>query len=58
TEDGLSKLLPDNIHAISDLTATILSPGRHTIPAHIEIQGVTGVGAVGEYRIVVNVKKI
>ncbi len=56
-ETNLQQVLPQNIRAVVDLTATALSPGRHTIAANVIIDGVKEVGAIGEYKVVIRVSK-
>jgi len=57
SDASLEQILPQNIRAVVDLTATALSPGQHTINANIIIDGVKEVGAIGEYKVVVRVSK-
>lgn len=57
SEANLEQVLPQNIRAVVDLTATALSPGQHTINAAIIIDGAKEVGAVGEYKVVIRVNR-
>lgn len=57
TEENVSQVLPQNVRAVVDLASTVLSPGQHTMTANIVIDGVKGVGAIGEYKVVVRVSK-
>lgn len=57
TQSAMKKVTVDNVRAVVDLESTILTPGQHTMTAKIVVDGVDGVGAVGEYKVVVRVSK-
>jgi len=56
-ESAIKKVTVDNVRAVVDLESTILTPGQHTMTAKIVVDGVDGVGAIGEYKVVVRVSK-
>lgn len=57
TEESLSTVMPQNVRAVVDLDGTVLSPGQHTVSANVVLDGVSDVGAVGEYKVIVSVSK-
>lgn len=56
-ENVINTVAPESVRAVVDLSATVLTPGQHTMPAKITVDGIAGVGAVGDYKIVVRVSK-
>ncbi len=56
-ENVLNAVGVENVRAVVDLSATVLTPGQHTMPAKIVVDGTSGVGSVGEYKVVVRVSK-
>jgi YbbR domain-containing protein len=52
--EALSKVIPDNVHIVADLSGLGATTGTFTVPAKIYVYGDTGtVGAVGIYTVTV-----
>ncbi|MBR4953293.1 MAG: hypothetical protein IKZ30_02125 [Oscillospiraceae bacterium] len=56
--DAISSVTAANIRAVVDLADYNMSADINTIPAKIEVDGVTTVGAIGEYEIFVGLKEV
>jgi len=56
-ESVIDTIGPESVRAVVDLSSTVLTPGQHTMSAKIMVDGTTGVGAVGDYKVVVRVSK-
>ena len=52
--ETLSKITPENIHAVADLSNYQEASGTVKVPVTIHIDGVTGAGAVGDYNLTIN----
>ncbi len=57
SEEAIKRVTVDNVHAVVDLSSTVLTPGQHTMTAAIVVDGAKDVGAIGEYKVVVRVSK-
>ena len=56
--DAINSVTAANIRAVVDLAEYNMSADINTIPAKIEVDGVTTVGAIGEYEIFVGLKQM
>ena len=56
-EEAVKALSPENVYAVADLTEYGSATGSIIVQVRIRVDGTTEVGAVGEYRVVVNVKQ-
>ena len=56
TEAALKSVDPMNIRAVADLTDYGTTTRSVMVPVRIYVDGVTDVGAIGEYRVLVNIR--
>ena len=57
-EDVLSQVKAENIRAVADLTDFDESTGTYMAPVRIYIDGYTDVGALGEYSVSIEIRKV
>lgn len=57
TAEELARVAADDIVAVSDLTDYELTTGSLIVPARIQVDGSTDVGAIGDYNISVEIRK-
>ncbi len=58
TEEALSQIKAENIRAVADLTDFDESTGTFMAPVKIYIDGFTNVGALGEYSVSIEIRKV
>lgn len=56
TEDVLSRITSDNLRAVADMTG-YSSTGEVSVPVKIKIDGYSDAGAIGEYKVNVNIEE-
>ena len=56
--EQLDQIKAENIRAVADLTDIRDSTGSYLPPVKIYVDGVTDVGAVGQYQISVDIRKV
>lgn len=58
SEESLSQVKAENIRAVADLTDFDESTGTYMAPVRIYIDGFTDVGALGEYSVSIEIRKV
>lgn len=58
TAEQLEQITPNMIRIVADLEDYVESTGSFQVPAKVYVDGVTGVGAVGNVAVSVNIKKV
>lgn len=55
TAEDLAKVTADNVRIVADLTDVKSTIGTHAVPARINVDGVSGVGAIGNNTVTVRI---
>lgn len=57
TTDALASVSAENVRAVADLTEYGTATGFYSVPVKVYVDGTTAVGAIGEYKLFIQIKK-